>query len=630
MDVKPADLQRYNPALITDYNNLVQKNAEDELKLTGKTSTTDKTNDKAYAGAVNLINTLEKNYQAAGGAQGRIGGKITSIAGQAGLNDAASTYDIERKGFTSSLRSITGNKGPFTENDYKLMAPLLADLDRNPGEASKLYDDLRKQVAAAYGKQPTTTTLLHEQAGQHAQQGPSIGGLLQNAGQDAGSTLNGILGLPKGLYDNASAINQQGGQLPNAQGNIGQAAANAATQTGALFNTAIAQPLGGLLNEANQLTGRPLEGGDILGRIGQRAYQKPVSTALDLLPLKGLTGAKGVKAADAASVATKGTGLAEKTFVAQFGLTPRIGERLKPLQVAKEVLNDGTAGSFTKMKETAATITGSNGILSKAVRNSLGRVKQRVPIPTGGAEAVLKNTSAVSNSEAAKELSNIKRIIGGDKLAQVNAHPGYTDVSQAFDSARDLQKQAAFWDGKDTALTPNPKAAKISEAYYAASDDLMNEVEKAAQKEGVIIAKDPAVIAQLKKISPNLAKKYEAAKTVKDLRAIQAPYVKLQQMIDITENNVSSKTGPLLGQQAGGLAGAGIGGITGGPLGAVLGYGLGQATQPLMNAAAQAVSRPMINTAAKLYRGGLSLPKIQAPNIHPALLNILRIQGQRQ
>ena len=40
----------------------------------------------------------------------------------------------------------------------------------------------------------------------------------------------------------------------------------------------------GLIDQANEALGRPLEGGDILSRIGQHAYEKPVDTALLVAP----------------------------------------------------------------------------------------------------------------------------------------------------------------------------------------------------------------------------------------------------------------------------------------------------------------------------------------------------------
>ena len=127
--------------------------------------------------------------------------------------------------------------------------------------------------------------------------------LAKNAGQNAKDIANGVLNTPKAILDYANEKTAMGRPL-TAMGMI----SDAAISTGK-----------GLVNEYNNFLGRPLEGGDVVGRIGQRAYEKPVSTVLDVLPIisavKNMNAAKGVTATNAEpSLFNKAkTGLQEKS-----------------------------------------------------------------------------------------------------------------------------------------------------------------------------------------------------------------------------------------------------------------------------------------------------------------------------
>lgn len=146
-----------------------------------------------------------------------------------------------------------------------------------PKQSTKVLDDektiqnkLNLLIAGLEGKPITPETL--NQSREAVSSRPSVGGFVQNAGQNAKDILNGILGIPGAAIEYAKERNKT-------PGTVVDIAKDFAKGGGAL--------IGGVLNEYNELLGRPLEGGDILGRAGQRAYEKPVSTALDILPVVG-------------------------------------------------------------------------------------------------------------------------------------------------------------------------------------------------------------------------------------------------------------------------------------------------------------------------------------------------------
>ena len=100
--------------------------------------------------------------------------------------------------------------------------------------------------------------------------------LLQNAGTDAGDILKGVAQLPKYAFNKFKDMGDP--TKPNPM--------KAAGVYAPLLDIG-KDLIGGTINEYNELAGRPLEGGDWWGRAKDRAYEKPVTTALDLIPLVG-------------------------------------------------------------------------------------------------------------------------------------------------------------------------------------------------------------------------------------------------------------------------------------------------------------------------------------------------------
>lgn len=114
--------------------------------------------------------------------------------------------------------------------------------------------------------------------------GNDTGSFLGNALSDAKNIGNNILGAPANVANTAKMAFTD----PNSQKR--SQALSDLNPNNALLKMAM-----GYISNLNQDLGKPAEGGDILGRIGENIYQRPVGTALDLLPgfagkLKGVPG----------------------------------------------------------------------------------------------------------------------------------------------------------------------------------------------------------------------------------------------------------------------------------------------------------------------------------------------------
>lgn len=231
-----------------------------------KSTATQQKNSDAYNSTLNFIQNLEQNYQDAGGGSfgngptARIQGIIKSLAGKAGLDDSASAYEREKQGFAATLKSLTGDTGVLTDQDYARLSKLLPDLGSTPGESKKLLNDLRSQLSAKFGGKKTTTPLDFKSQPQNSQSGnlqvlgASTGPQQQvpTQSQGIGLTAQGVqtgigdlvanLLLPRtkaALEQGPQAMMQKQAQRPNAKGDIIQSILNSLGQTGDLAKVAI-------------------------------------------------------------------------------------------------------------------------------------------------------------------------------------------------------------------------------------------------------------------------------------------------------------------------------------------------------------------------------------------------------
>lgn len=114
-----ADMQR-DPQHASDYIKYYQ--FFDKATTPDKESV--KAQDAAYAGnnALNIVSQLEQAYNQAGGAQGRLGGLASTLAGKAGANDAVSVYNDNKMAFLSNVARSLGEKGVLTDQDIERIA----------------------------------------------------------------------------------------------------------------------------------------------------------------------------------------------------------------------------------------------------------------------------------------------------------------------------------------------------------------------------------------------------------------------------------------------------------------------------------------------------------------------------
>jgi hypothetical protein len=380
------------------------------------------------------------------------------------------------------------------------------------------------------------------------------GDIVSNAGNDVKGILNGILGLPGNIFNQEAGYVKEAAQDPNILTSTLKMVASPFRLIGNMA--------GGVVNEYNQALGQPLQGGDIVGRILNRAYQKPVTTALDVLPflqagkaaMGGKTAAEAGAAETAADAAKPGLmeSLGNKVLNSQYKLT-RSQAGAVDLGNTVSKLADYGITKLDDVRNVVPQVTGDSGALAKIVRDAVAQAK---PIETKGittAAQSLVDSEPLISDVAGKKFYNLVQK-GVDTMQTDEIFKG--DPSKAFDFVQQLERKAA------NLRKGNDEAQALAGAYRGVADEI---------RQRIYTQTDPLVqqsitrerLAEINKISPKLAQEVAQAKSTQDIRSLQAPFVRAGKAVGLTDNVIDNSIltnrdlgAGLVGSLAGGAPGA--------------------------------------------------------------------------
>lgn len=274
---------------------------------------------------------------------------------QDALNYAASDYNA--RGFGEGGKNLTGtektilsgtllNQGEQGANAaQKASGYFTGYTPPKKGVVADPEDTIRNKMVQAL-KAAGQDVSKYEKSSQASSSAPtpsgntskSIGGFVSNIGTNTKDIANALLGIPGAMVKGDIPFPQMTGGTPVQARKQAEFALNAAKAVG---------------NDLNETAGRPLEGGDILGRAGEHAYQKPVDTAMWVLPpvmeAKGLMGAKFAEGAKGAEAARAGVALPEiagNSLVRD--LQGRTATSLASKEIGSEIKNVSQAEELSK------------------------------------------------------------------------------------------------------------------------------------------------------------------------------------------------------------------------------------------------------------------------------------------
>lgn len=249
----------------------------------------------------------------------------------------------------------------------------------------------------------------------------------------------------------------------------------------------------------------------------------------------------------------------------------KIAYKIKPQEVAKEFIANGHGNvrGVEALRELTNQVTGDTGLSTQVTRNAVASMKNEIKLlDDAGSNPVSK---AVADN--LKIAHDVPKDIRPDVIMEVQSVldtaqgslPDTYDPAKLFDVQRALEKKAANSAAKSTYLSKNPQAEALAKVYKDAANEIGSYIQKSADEQGVVANSiTPEIIAQAQAISPRYAEQLSrAAQTNKlsEVRSSAAPYVKMGQILDLTDagslsafKNASRKFSGI-GEKIGSLAG---------------------------------------------------------------------------
>jgi hypothetical protein len=145
------------------YPDLAAQYLKDGGKIQVDKNAPEQKNAQAMDSTLNFINNLEQHYRDGYGATfgtgigARLGGKSKELQAALGYAPEANQYLSAKQGFAATLKSLTGDTGVMTDQDFARLSKLLPDLGSTPQEAVGKFNDLRSQLSAKFGGASTKT-----------------------------------------------------------------------------------------------------------------------------------------------------------------------------------------------------------------------------------------------------------------------------------------------------------------------------------------------------------------------------------------------------------------------------------------------------------------------------------------
>lgn len=310
---------------------------------------------------------------------------------------------------------------------------------------------------------------------------------------------------------------------------------------------------------------------------------------------------------------------AERTYAQAFDLPSSeiITRRIKPQQTVKELMDYGVKGSVEDLQRT-----------SQEAMSSIGRVVNRAAQEVGGDIKTGDIVNIANDALKGVDVTPGQRQAFWERVTGIGADGSLPDripSDTALDKIRDLQKRGhALINAGSRSISPNPDVTELGRAHLLVADEIEDNLYRAiGNRVDLNKFKTPEMIAHLNRIGKGLGDKFAQAKDVSEIRSLMAPFVRGNEMAEMTLLRQGAATGTNITNNLGARgAGAGIGFAAGGPVGAAAGF----FGAPLIKAAGETLQAPLATRSGRLMSylgprpGGSSIPGMAAASGGRALL----------
>lgn len=120
--------------------------------------------DSTVQASLSTVGVLENLYQQAGGAQGRLGGRVQGLLGSVGLASTRKTYEDQRMAAATQIARAFGESRP-TDQDIQRILRAIPTATDTPQEAQLKFSTLRELLSTASGPQNQVNDLLTQMSG---------------------------------------------------------------------------------------------------------------------------------------------------------------------------------------------------------------------------------------------------------------------------------------------------------------------------------------------------------------------------------------------------------------------------------------------------------------------------------
>lgn len=214
----------------------------------------------------------------------------------------------------------------------------------------------------------------------------------------------------------------------------------------------------------------------------------------------------------------------KEVFKAAFK-APKVILKTVPESSYDDLIKYNFSGSYDDMAKYADSVTGSNGLITKATRQAVGKIKTPVSIDDAMSAARFAQKSATLLDEkiANKTLVQVTEIVGsrqGAKIGTIEALDALDAEKELARKGYELLRSASRAGGDDIVRT---QQAKI---YLSARDALADTIDASGVSEEVIKSiKVPELVDSLRALSPELADDFLRVDSISKLRSLAKPFV---------------------------------------------------------------------------------------------------------
>ena len=235
----------------------------------------------------------------------------------------------------------------------------------------------------------------------------------------------------------------------------------------------------------------------------------------------------------------------ESTIQSQYNV-PRSAARSMKIRETVQKLSDYGINNIDDITPAAERVTGSNGVLSRIVRDAAGQADD---VPTNGLIKIAQNIADDPSIQAGQDKKLFEFFKKGIKSlydTTGNKPPTGGNPLQVLDYIRTLEgKAAGITRGRASYMITDAEKA-LANSYLSFADELSGRLfqQAGADKIAVNLAQNPQILAELAKVSPKLAEAASKATSVSQLRSLAAPFVRGAKLVTETEagRNLATNT----------------------------------------------------------------------------------------